>query len=54
MEMTRIEAPPGLDMPLGEAFHHPYPAVARLMASEDVKEGPRAFAEKREPNWQGR
>ena len=54
IQATKQAAMRGLDMPLGEAFHHPYPAVARLMASEDVKEGPRAFAEKRQPNWQGR
>jgi crotonobetainyl-CoA hydratase len=31
-----------------------YPAAERMLASEDAKEGPRAFAEKRKPNWQGR
>lgn len=31
-----------------------YPAVGTLFRGEDLKEGPRAFAEKRKPNWKGR
>jgi len=30
------------------------PARARMRASDDFREGPRAFAEKRPPRWQGR
>jgi len=44
-------------LPLGEAFGHlrsgdlePY---ERMLSSEDAEEGPRAFAEKRDPYWQG-
>jgi crotonobetainyl-CoA hydratase len=31
-----------------------YPAAERMLASEDAKEGQRAFIEKRKPQWQGR
>lgn len=31
-----------------------YPATKALFRSDDVREGPRAFAEKRPPNWKGR
>ena len=30
------------------------PAYAAALASEDAREGPRAFAENRPPNWTGR
>jgi enoyl-CoA hydratase/carnithine racemase len=47
----------GLDEPTLEAAikgQGQYPAVAALYASEDLREGPRAFAEKRAPKWAGR
>ncbi|MDH3622506.1 MAG: crotonase/enoyl-CoA hydratase family protein [Myxococcales bacterium] len=31
-----------------------YEATAQIMNTEDFKEGPRAFIEKRPPNWQGK
>ena len=34
--------------------HLDWPEIAAMMGSEDAKEGPRAFAEKRAPAWQGR
>ncbi|GIK85892.1 MAG: enoyl-CoA hydratase [Betaproteobacteria bacterium] len=39
---------------LEAAMRRRYDAAERMLASEDAKEGPRAFAEKRKPRWQGR
>ena len=44
-------------LPLGEAFGYlrsgDLEAYERMLGSEDAEEGPRAFAEKRNPYWQG-
>ncbi len=44
----------GLDLPLAEALTRSYPLVHQMYHSEDVIEGPRAFAEKRRPQWKGK
>jgi enoyl-CoA hydratase/carnithine racemase len=50
---TRLAIRKGLDLPLheaeilGEAFRE------RVVRTDDAKEGPRAFMEKREPRWTG-
>ncbi|MEY9849478.1 enoyl-CoA-hydratase DpgD [Streptacidiphilus sp. MAP5-3] len=43
-----------VDLPLDEAFTAAYPWEQRRRDSADAVEGPRAFAERREPRWQGR
>jgi len=54
LRATKESAMGGLDHPLPEAMHMRFKAVDELFSSEDFLEGPRAFAEKRKPNWKGR
>ncbi len=44
----------GLNMSTQDISSLTYHMYDRLLTTEDSKEGPRAFAEKRKPNWQGR
>ena len=44
----------GLGLPLPDAINRRYEGVLRWAASEDTREGPRAFVEKRPPVWTGR
>jgi len=43
-----------LRMPLEEALNQELWYAARVFATEDAVEGPRAFAEKRDPVWKGK
>src|SRR5689334_5570183 len=54
VQATKQAAMEGLKKPLPEAMFDHYPGVDALWASDDSKEGPRAFAEKRAPRWTGR
>jgi enoyl-CoA hydratase/carnithine racemase len=51
---TKEAAMVGLTMALPEAGEARYEWESKRRKSEDAVEGPRAFAEKRAPNWQGR
>jgi enoyl-CoA hydratase/carnithine racemase len=43
----------GSSLPLKEAVGKNWPGVVSMRKSEDFVEGPRAFAEKRKPQWKG-
>ena len=43
-----------LHLPINEAIHFRPPLYDEYLKSEDHLEGPRAFAEKRKPNWKGK
>ncbi len=55
LRATKQVARRNLDYPtLEDAILADYPATQAMLASADAAEGPRAFAEKRPPRWQGR
>lgn len=51
---TKEAAMRGMDMALPQAFYTAYDSEVTRRHSADTLEGPRAFAEKREPKWQGK
>jgi enoyl-CoA hydratase len=51
---TKQSAIEGLALDLQSAYANETRHSDRIFATEDAKEGPRAFAEKRPPRWQGR
>jgi enoyl-CoA hydratase/carnithine racemase len=44
----------GLGLPLADAINRRYEGMLHWAASDDTREGPRAFVEKRQPVWTGR
>ena len=44
----------GIDMPLKDGLKLESELMARILRTEDAREGPRAFAEKRAPQYKGR
>ena len=51
---TKEAALKGFDMPLEQACEVIFRGQVAMWQSEDFIEGPKAFAEKRKPQWKGR
>jgi dehydration protein DpgD len=55
LQLTKEAAQDGLGLPVDEAIARDWDErIPRMLASHDYVEGPRAFAEKRAPQWWGR
>jgi enoyl-CoA hydratase/carnithine racemase len=50
---TKVAAYDGMALPLESAISRSYFGIQQHLASADAVEGPRAFADKREPDWSG-
>lgn len=54
VQATKRSVLEGLGMQLRDAYRNESAISGEIFQTEDAKEGPRAFAEKRPPVWQGR
>jgi enoyl-CoA hydratase len=54
VQATKRSVWEGLGMSLRDAYKNESQISSDIFSTEDAKEGPKAFAEKRKPNWQGR
>jgi crotonobetainyl-CoA hydratase len=54
IEASKAVALSSLSNSFERAILDQHPAAMRMLLSEDAREGPRAFAEKRPPRWQGK
>ena len=54
VQATKQSVWEGLGMSLRDAYKNESALSSMIFQTEDAKEGPRAFREKRRPNWQGK
>lgn len=54
VQATKRSVLEGLKVDMREAYRNEARIAKEIFGTEDAKEGPRAFAEKREPRWSGR
>jgi len=54
VQATKQSVWEGLGLPLKDAYKNESQLSSMIFQTEDAKEGPKAFREKRKPNWQGK